>query len=92
MAKRLIILGGGESGVGAAILGKQKGYDVFLSDAGNIADKYKKELEAYGIAYESGQHSEALILEADEVMKSPGIPEKNELVKKDPQQRNPHHQ
>lgn len=82
MAKRLIILGGGESGVGAAILGKQKGYDVFLSDAGNIADKYRKELEAYGIAYESGQHSEDLILQADEVMKSPGIPEKNELVKK----------
>lgn len=82
MAKRLIILGGGESGVGAAILGKQKGYDVFLSDAGNIADKYRKELDEYGIDYESGQHSEEKILGADEVMKSPGIPEKNELVKK----------
>jgi len=82
MAKRLIILGGGESGVGAAILGKQKGYDVFLSDAGTIADKYRKELEEYDIAYESGGHSEATILQADEVMKSPGIPEKNELVKK----------
>lgn len=78
----MVILGGGESGVGAAILAKQKGYDVFLSDAGSLADKYKKELDDAGIEYESGKHSEERILEADEIMKSPGIPEKNELIKK----------
>lgn len=82
MEKRLIILGAGESGVGAAILGKLKGYDVFVSDAKAIADHYRKELEEHGIAYESGQHSEGKILQADEVMKSPGIPDKVELVKK----------
>lgn len=82
MNKRLVILGAGESGVGAAILGKQKGYDVFVSDGSPVKDNYRKELELYGIAYESGQHSEEKILNADEVMKSPGIPEKNELVKK----------
>lgn len=79
---RLVILGAGESGIGAAILGKQKGYDVFVSDGGAIKDKYKKELEDLGIEFEGGQHTEEKILNADEVMKSPGIPEKNELVKK----------
>lgn len=78
----MVILGGGESGVGAAILAKQKGYEVFVSDGGNIPEKYKKELEEKGIEYESGTHTESRILEADEIMKSPGIPEKNELVKK----------
>ena len=78
----MVILGGGESGVGAAILAKQKGYEVFVSDGGNIPEKYKKELEEKGIEYESGVHTESRILEADEIMKSPGIPEKNELVKK----------
>jgi UDP-N-acetylmuramoylalanine--D-glutamate ligase len=79
---RLVILGSGESGVGAALLGKQKGYEVFVSDGGKIKDGYKKELEAAGIAFEEGGHTEALILNADEVCKSPGIPEKAEMVKK----------
>lgn len=82
MAGRMVILGGGESGIGAAILAKQQGYDVFLSDGGTIQPKYKNELLQYDIAFEEGKHSEEKILNADEVMKSPGIPEKNELVKK----------
>src|SRR6185436_11847036 len=82
MAKRLVILGGGESGLGAAILGQQKGYEVFVSDAGEIKEQYKKLFEKNDIAIESGKHSEEKIFNADEVMKSPGIPEKNELVKK----------
>lgn len=82
MSKRLVILGAGESGVGAAILGRQQGYDVFVSDGQAIKDHYREELEAYQIPYEAGQHTEQRILEADEVMKSPGIPEKNELVRK----------
>ncbi|WP_289759227.1 UDP-N-acetylmuramoyl-L-alanine--D-glutamate ligase [Muribaculum intestinale] len=72
--KRLIVLGGGESGVGAAILGKEKGMDVFLSDYGNIPQRYAAQLEEENIPFEQGQHSEHLILNADEVVKSPGIP------------------
>jgi UDP-N-acetylmuramoylalanine--D-glutamate ligase len=79
--KRLTILGAGESGVGAAILAAKEGYRVFVSDTGKIADKYRSELEKRGIEFEEGRHSEAMILEADEVMKSPGIPEKSSLVK-----------
>jgi len=82
MSKRLVILGGGESGVGAALLGRQQGYDVFLSDASPIKEGYKKELKEAGIAFEEGKHTEEKILNAALVMKSPGIPEKNELVKK----------
>jgi UDP-N-acetylmuramoylalanine--D-glutamate ligase len=82
MKHRLVILGGGESGIGAAILGKQKGYDVFVSDGSAIKDKYKKELFDNEIEFEEGIHTEEKILNADEVMKSPGIPEKNEMVKK----------
>lgn len=82
MAKKIVILGGGESGTGAAILCRKRGYDVFLSDGGNIPEKYKSELTAFDIAFEEGKHSEGLILAAAEVVKSPGIPEKNELVKK----------
>ncbi len=78
---RLVILGGGESGVGAALLGKQKGYEVFLSDGGQIKPVYEKELIDNQIDFESAKHSLELILNADEVMKSPGIPEKNEVVK-----------
>lgn len=70
---RLVVLGGGESGVGAAILGKDKGMDVFLSDHGTIAPKYAAMLDAEGIAYEQGTHSMDRILSADEVVKSPGI-------------------
>ena len=79
---RLVILGGGESGVGTAILGKKKGYDVFVSDFGKIKDNYKEVLTNYGIKWEDEQHTEALILNADVVMKSPGIPDKAPIIKK----------
>lgn len=81
MIKRLVILGGGESGVGAAILAIKKGYEVFVSDAGVISEKYKADLDAYGIDYESGGHTESKVLNANEVMKSPGIPDKVAIVK-----------
>jgi UDP-N-acetylmuramoylalanine--D-glutamate ligase len=78
---KLAILGAGESGVGTAILGKQKGYEVFVSDQGLIAEKYKKVLLNNDILFEEGKHTESKILDADVVMKSPGIPEKVQLVK-----------
>ena len=81
MAKKLVILGAGESGVGTALLAKQKGYAVFVSDGGAIKANFQKELEDGGIEFESGSHTVERILAADEVMKSPGIPEKNEMVK-----------
>ncbi len=80
-SKRIVILGAGESGTGAAVLAKQKGFDVFLSDQGIIKEKYKSELLEHQIEYEEGQHSEAKILNADEVIKSPGIPDKAPLIK-----------
>jgi len=80
--QRLVILGGGESGVGSAILGKKQGYEVFLSDAGSLKENYRTELKKNGIEFEEGMHSEERILNATEVMKSPGIPDKNEMVKK----------
>ncbi len=80
--KRLVILGGGESGVGTAILAKKKGYDVFLSDAGEIKNNYKEVLLLNKIKFEDTKHTENLILNADVVMKSPGIPEKASIVKK----------
>ena len=92
MNERMVILGAAESGVGAALLAKQHGYDVFVSDAGSIKEVYKKELRGNGIEFEEGQHTEELILNASEVMKSPGIPEKNELVKKIRKAGIPHHQ
>ncbi len=73
-------IGAGESGVGTALLAKQKGFDVFVSDASAIQPVFKAELDANNIPYESGTHDMVRILAADEVMKSPGIPEKNELV------------
>jgi len=79
--KRLVILGGGESGVGAAILGKQKGYEVFVSDSGSIAKKYKKVLLHHEINFEEHQHSEPIVLNADLVVKSPGIPDNVTIVK-----------
>ena len=79
---RLVILGGGESGVGTAILGKKQGYEVFVSDFGKIKDSYKSVLTDYGIKWEEEQHTEVLILNADVVMKSPGIPDKAPIVKK----------
>jgi UDP-N-acetylmuramoylalanine--D-glutamate ligase len=81
LSKKIVILGAGESGVGTALLAKQKGYDVFVSDAGEIKPVFKAELEANAIPFESGAQDVERILAADEVMKSPGIPEKNELVK-----------
>ena len=80
--RELVILGGGESGVGAAVLGKQQGYKVFLSDGGLLNETYKKKLVENYIEFEEGGHTEEKILNADEIVKSPGIPEKNELVKK----------
>lgn len=71
--ERLVILGGGESGAGAAKLGKKLGYEVFLSDKGKLADKYKRVLEELGVEYEEGQHTEGRIFAADLVVKSPGI-------------------
>ena len=82
MKHRLVILGGGESGVGAALLAKQKGYEVFLSDASSLKDSYRNELKNAAIGFEEGMHSEEKILDANEVVKSPGIPEKNEIVQK----------
>ena len=82
MAKRMVILGSGESGVGAAILCRKYGADVFVTDAGAIQQRYKNELQQHDIVFEEGKHSEEKILNADEVVKSPGIPEKNELVQK----------
>ena len=78
--KRIVILGGGESGVGSAVLAKVKGFDVFLSDAGTIKPQYKETLSKFQIEYEEGGHTEEKILCADEVVKSPGIPEENHMV------------
>jgi UDP-N-acetylmuramoylalanine--D-glutamate ligase len=80
--KRLVVLGGGESGVGTAILGKKEGYDVFVSDFGKIKDNYKQVLIDNAIEWEEETHTEHLILNADVVMKSPGIPEKVPIVQK----------
>ena len=80
--QRLVVLGGGESGVGTAILGNKEGYEVFVSDFGKIKDNYKDVLNQYEIKWEDEQHTEALILNADVVMKSPGIPDKAPIVKK----------
>lgn len=78
---KLIVLGGGESGVGSAILAQAKGFDVFLSDNGILQEKYKAELEQYGIPYEEGGHTEDLILAATEIIKSPGIPNDTAIVR-----------
>ena len=80
--KKLVVLGGGESGVGTAILGKKKGFDVFVSDKGSIAKKYKGVLEYNEIDFEENQHTESKIFNADVVMKSPGIPDKVALIQK----------
>ncbi len=80
--QRLVILGGGESGVGTAILGKQKGYEVFVSDFGKIKDHYKEVLTINGIKWEEETHTDKKIFNADVVMKSPGIPDKSDVVKR----------
>ena len=84
--KKLVVLGAGESGVGTAILGKQKGFDVFVSDKGTIAGNYKKVLLNNDISFEEGNHTESIIFEAEVVMKSPGIPDTISLIKKLKQQ------
>lgn len=80
--KRIVVLGAGESGSGAAILAKEKGFDVFVSDFGAISEPYRALLDQNGVAWEDGQHTEALILNADEVVKSPGIPLTAPLIQK----------
>jgi UDP-N-acetylmuramoylalanine--D-glutamate ligase len=82
MKHKCYILGAGESGTGAAILAKKQGYEVFVSDGGPIKAIYKEEMLEHGIEFEESKHSEERILEADEIMKSPGIPEKSDLMKK----------
>lgn len=81
MSRRVVVLGGGESGVGAAVLAKVKGFDTFLSDSGHLKDEHRRKLEEWKIPFEEGGHSENLILNADLVVKSPGIPETAPLVK-----------
>ncbi len=80
--KRIVVLGAGESGAGAAVLAKKEGFDVFVSDMSKINDKYKKVLDDHGIQWEEGHHTEELILNADEIIKSPGIPEKAPMIQK----------
>ena len=79
---RIVILGAGESGAGAAVLAKKEGFDVFVSDMSRIQDKYKKMLDDRNIEWEEGQHTEEKILNADEVIKSPGIPNEAPMIKK----------
>ncbi|MBG6236417.1 UDP-N-acetylmuramoylalanine--D-glutamate ligase [Pedobacter sp. CAN_A7] len=81
MEKRIVILGAGESGVGAAMLAQKQGFEVFVSDFGAIAPKYQEKLTSLNIPFETAQHTEALILNATEVIKSPGIPEKTPIIK-----------
>lgn len=80
--KRIVILGAGESGAGAAVLAKKEGFDVFVSDMSVIKDKYKQMLDSHGIAWEEGRHTEEKVLRADEIIKSPGIPSDAPMVLK----------
>jgi len=80
MGNRMVILGGGESGAGAALLAKRQGYEVFLSDESSLKEIYRNELQTAGIEFEEGKHTEEKILDADEIVKSPGIAEKNKMV------------
>jgi UDP-N-acetylmuramoylalanine--D-glutamate ligase len=82
MSRRVTILGAGESGTGAALLAAKKGFSVFVSDAGNIKPVYKSQLAQLGISFEEGAHSENKVLDADLIIKSPGIPDKSEIIKK----------
>ena len=82
MSKRIVVLGAGESGSGAAILAKEKGFDVFVSDCGTITEPYRALLDQNGVRWEDGKHTEELILNADEVVKSPGIPLTAPLIQK----------
>ena len=78
--KRIVILGAGESGIGAAVLAVKKGFDVFVSDFGTIKDNYKEILIKYKIAFEEGKHTPESILNVDEIIKSPGIPDNVEII------------
>ncbi len=82
MKRKIVVLGGGISGYGSAILAKKKGFVVFLSDMGKIADRFKARLDEWDVEYEEGQHTEERILDANEVIKSPGIPDSAPMVKK----------
>ena len=82
MNKRIVVLGAGESGTGAAILAKEKGFDVFVSDCGTISEPYRALLDQNGVKWEDGKHSEELVLNAAEVVKSPGIPLTAPLIQK----------
>lgn len=82
MSKRIVVLGAGESGAGAAVLAKKEGFDVFVSDLSVIKPKYKEMLDSHAICWEEGQHTESDILNADEVIKSPGIPDKAPIIQK----------
>ena len=82
MAKRIVILGAGESGAGAAVLAQKQGFDTFVSDMSQIKDKYKNMLNERGIQWEEGKHTEELILNADEIIKSPGIPNDAPMILK----------
>ncbi|MBO5901224.1 MAG: UDP-N-acetylmuramoyl-L-alanine--D-glutamate ligase [Alistipes sp.] len=82
MKRKIVVLGGGISGYGSAILAKKKGFDVFLSDMGKIADRFKARLDEWDVEYEEGQHTEERILDANEVIKSPGIPDTAPMVRK----------
>ena len=77
---RIVVLGGGESGVGAAVLALKKGFDVFLSDAGQIKHHYQEMLDKYGIEWEDGGHTAELVLNANEIIKSPGIPDDAPMI------------
>ena len=80
--KRIVILGAGESGAGAAVLAKKEGFDVFVSDMSSIKDKYKKLMDDHGVEWEEGSHTEEKILNADEIIKSPGIPKEAPMIQK----------
>ncbi|MBP3755876.1 MAG: UDP-N-acetylmuramoyl-L-alanine--D-glutamate ligase [Prevotella sp.] len=82
MKKRIVVLGAGESGAGAAVLAKKEGFDVFVSDMSAIKDRYKKQLDDHQIEWEEGHHTEEKILNADEIIKSPGIPDAAPMVQK----------
>ena len=82
MKKRIAILGAGESGTGSAVLAMKKDFDVFVSDQGNIREEYKETLRQHSIEFEEGRHTESRILDASEIIKSPGIPDNADIVKK----------
>jgi UDP-N-acetylmuramoylalanine--D-glutamate ligase len=80
LKKKIVILGGGESGLGAAVLAMKQGFDAFLSDKGMLKEKYREQLQSRKIPFEEGGHDEARVLSADEIIKSPGIPDTAPLV------------